>query len=251
MKENLITVILPVHNSASTIEECVTSIFNQSYKNFEIVAVDDFSSDKSYSLLRRLKLKDKRLRVYRNVKRYGFAVTLNRAVKRAKGNFIAFMDTEDFSSPNRLKKQLNFLINNDDVVAVGSQVTFINESGKKIGRSDFPLYNDLIYKNLLHGISIQFETLLINKKVLPKDVLKFHTGSNPFVYSDALIKISTYGKLANLDQFLHFHRNNPEVYFSDVKRNVISLFKLWIKSRELYDYQTSLRAFFSPLIKSV
>jgi glycosyltransferase involved in cell wall biosynthesis len=252
MKEQpLITVILSVHNAASTLEECLCSIFNQSYKNLEIVAIDDYSSDNSYSILKALKKKDKRLRVYKNVKRYGIGVTLNRIVKKAKGSFIAFMDTEDFSSTNRLKKQLNFLLNNPGIVAVGSQCTFIDEKGKKIGRSDFPSENDLIYRNPLHGISMQFETVLINKIALPRDVLKFHTGSNPFIYSDMLIKIANYGKLANLDQFLHYHRNNPKIYLSDVKRNIIALVKLWIKSRALYDYQTPFRAFFAPLIRSV
>jgi glycosyltransferase involved in cell wall biosynthesis len=252
MKEQpLITVILSVHNAASTLEECINSVFNQSYKNLEIVAIDDFSSDKSYSILKSLKKQDNRLRIYKNVKRYGIGVTLNRIVKRAKGTFIAFMDTDDFSSTNRLKKQLNFLLNNPGVVAVGSQCTFIDEKGKKIGRSDFPSDNDLIYRNPLHGISMQFETVLINKTVLPKDILRFHTGSNPFVYSDILIKIANYGKLANLDQFLHFHRNDPKIYLSDVKKNVIALIKLWIKSRELYDYQASFRAFFAPLIRSI
>jgi glycosyltransferase involved in cell wall biosynthesis len=252
MKEQpLITVILPVHNAASQLEECLSSIFNQSHKNLEIIAIDDKSSDKSYSILNAFKKKDKRIKVYKNVKRYGIGVTLNRIVKKAKGSFVAFMDTDDFSSPNRLKKQLNFLLNNPGVVAVGSQCIFIDEKGKKIGRSDFPSYNDLIYKNPLHGISMQFETVLINKTALPKDVLRFHTGSNPFIYSDILIKIASYGKLANLDQFLHYHRNNPKIYLSDVKRNIISLFKLWIKSRALYDYQAPFRAFFAPLIKSV
>lgn len=215
--------------------------------------MDDFSSDNSYPILKLIKKKDKskRLRVYRNVKRYGIAVNLNRLVKKAKGSYIAFMDTSDISSPNRLKKQLNFLLNNLEVVAVGSQCTFIDEKGKKIGRSDFPTQNSLIYQNPLHGISMQFETVLINKTLLPKDILRFNTGANPFVYSDVLIKIAPYGKFANLNNFLHFHRNNPKIYLSDVKRNIISLIKLWIKSKAFYDYNVSLRSFFSPLIKSV
>ncbi len=246
----LITVILPVHNSATTLAESVNSILNQTYKDFEIVAIDDFSKDSSYSILKNLKKKNKRLRVYKNVKRYGIGITLNRALKKAKGNYITFMDSDDISSPNRLKKQLNFLINNPQVVAVGSQVTFIDEKSKKIGRSDFPTENSLIYQNPLHGISMQFETVLINKAMLPKDVLKFHTGSNPFVYSDLLMKIAPYGKYANLKEFLHFHRNHPKTYLSDIRRNIISLFKLWIKSKALYDYDVPFRSFFSPVIKS-
>jgi glycosyltransferase involved in cell wall biosynthesis len=177
------------------------------------------------------------------------AVTLNRLVKKAKGNFIAFMDTDDISSPNRLKKQLNFLLNNTDIVAVGSQCTFIDEKGKKIGRSNFPTENALIHSNPLHGISMQFETVLINKTLLPKDVLRFHTGSNPFIYSDVFMKLMDYGKLANLKEFLHFHRNDPKIYLSDIKHNIISLVKLWIKSKALYDYTPPIRSFFSPIIK--
>ncbi len=245
----LISILLPVHNSAPTLSECILSLLNQSYKNIEIIAINDKSSDKSSSILNALKKKDKRLRIYKNVKRYGLAVTLNRLAKKAKGSFIAFMDTDDISSPNRLKKQLNFLLHNTDVVAVGSQCTFIDEKGKKIGRSDFPTENSLIYANPLHGISMQFETVLINKTLLPKDVLRFHTGSNPFIYSDIFMKLMPYGKFANLEDFLHFHRNDPKIYLSNIKRNIISLVKLWIKSKALYDYTPPLRSFFSPIIK--
>lgn len=252
MKEKpLISVILSVHNSADTLSECISSLLSQTYKEIEIIAIDDFSSDDSYKILKKFKKSHKKLRLYKNVKRYGIGVTLNRLVKKAKGDFIAFMDTDDISSPNRLKKQVNFLLNNPQVVAVGSQCTFIDEKNKKIGRSDFPTENSLIYQNPLHGISMQFETVLINKKMLPKDVLRFHTGSNPFIYSDVLMKIAPYGKFANLKEFLHFHRNNPKIYLSDVKRNLISLVKLWVKSKALYEYNAPLRSFFSPLIKPV
>lgn len=252
MEKPLISILLPVHNAAENISECVLSLIKQSHRNIEIIAVEDHSKDASFKILKKLKKRyPKKIRLYRNVKRYGISITLNRAVKKAKGNFIAFMSTEDFSSVDRFKKQLNFLSNNPDVVAVGSQVTFINENGKKIGRSTFPTDNEAIYQNPLHGISMQFETVLINKTLIPKDILRFHTGSNPLVYSDVLMKLTSYGKLANLKAHLHYHRNDPKIYFSDVKRNIVAVFSLWIKSRALYDYQTSLRSFFTPLIKSV
>lgn len=247
----LISVLLPVHNSALTLEECVFSIKKQTHKNFEIIAIDDNSSDKSYSILKNLKKKEKRLKIYKNIKRYGIAVTLNRAVRRARGQYVAFMDTDDFSKPERFNKQLKFLLQNPEIAAVGTQCTFVNEKGKKIGRSTFPTENSLIYQNLLHGISMQFETVMINKTLLPKDILKFHTGSNPFIYSDIFMKLTPYGKFANLKESLHYHRRHPKIYFSDVRKNIISLIQLWIKSKALYDYDAPLRSFFSPLIKSV
>ncbi|MCL5970116.1 MAG: glycosyltransferase family 2 protein [Patescibacteria group bacterium] len=246
----LISILLPVHNSEKYLLDCIQSLLSQTYKNIEVIAIDDFSSDKSYKILNQLKKTDNRLRVYKNVKRYGISVTLNRLVKRAKGSYIAFMDTNDISSPNRLKKQYKFLIQNPGIVAVGSQCTFINDHDKKIGKSDFPLYHDLIAQNPLHGISMQFETVLINKMILPKDVLKFNTNSKPFFYSDLFMKLLPFGMFANMDDFLHYHRNDPKIYLSDLKRNVISLAKLWIRSTSLYDFQPPVRTFFSSLIKT-
>ena len=135
----LISILLPVHNAEKYLADCLTSLLNQTYKNIEIVAIDDISSDKSYRILNQFRKKDKRIRVYKNVKRYGIGVTLNRLVNKAKGSYIAFMDTNDVSSPNRLKKQLNSWLQIPGIVAVGSQCTFINDHDKKIGKSDFPL----------------------------------------------------------------------------------------------------------------
>ena len=251
MKEkSLITVILPVRNSAITLADCLYSLLHQTYTNLEIIAIDDFSTDNSMSILRSFKKKDKRLRIYKNVKSYGPAVTLNRLIKKTKGSYIAFMDPSDVSKLNRLAKQYRFLVKNPEFIAVGSQCSFINEAGKKIGKSNFPMENSEIYQNPLHGISMQFETVLINKLMLPKDIIKFNIGSNPFIYSDIFMKIIPYGKFANLPDFLHHHRNHPDTYISEIRKNILSLIKLLIKGKTLYDYQAPIRTFFSPLIKS-
>src|SRR4030043_1301683 len=237
MKKPLISILVPVHNSASNLEECIRSIKRQSLRNIEIIAIDDSSSDKSYSILRKLKTKEKRLRIYRNVKRYGIAVTMNRLLSKAKGDFLAFADTDDIFTKNKLKHQLDFLIKNPQIAAVGTQCIFIDEKGRKIGRSKFPLENENINQNPLHGISMQLETVLINKKLLPKDILKFDTDSSPFLYSGIFIKILPYGKLANLNYALYYHRRHPQTYLTDIKRNIFSLIKFFIKSKAFYENQ--------------
>ena len=88
----LISILLPVHNSEKYLSDCLKSLLSQTYKNIEIVAIDDKSSDKSYRILNQFKKTDKRVRVYRNVKRYGIAITLNRLLKKSKGSYLAFMD---------------------------------------------------------------------------------------------------------------------------------------------------------------
>ncbi len=247
----LISIILPVHNSSEYLRECIKSLLSQSYRNIEVLAIDDDSKDDSYKTLRKFAKKDKRLKVSRNVKRYGIGITLNRIIKKTKGSFIAFMDAEDVSTKDRLKKQLLYLKLNPNVVAVGTQCFFISRNDKKIGKSSFPKENERIYSSPHHGVSMQFETVMINKNLLPKDVLRFDTKSNPFIYSDVFLKLLTYGKFANLRNYLHYHRNHPKVYLKDLRENLIQLIQLFIKSITFYNHSFSIRSFFAPIIKSV
>lgn len=245
----LVSILLPVHNSAQHLMDCLKSLVSQRYRQIEIVAIDDFSTDSSLKILKSFSKRYKKVRVYKNIKRYGLVTTQNRLLRRAKGDFIAFMDAGDISAKQRIKKQVEFLLGNQGVVAVGAQCRFMNDKGTLIGKSDFPRENQFIYMSPLHGISMQFETLMINTTLIPKDLLRFQRSSNHFIYSDVLMKLLPYGKFANLKQYLHYHRNDPKAYFGDLRIHLLSLIKLWIKSIANYDYQLSIKSFFTPLIK--
>ena len=242
----IVSFVLPVHNSERFLASCLMSLKRQSLRKIEIVAIDDKSSDSSFKILKEFAKKDKRIRVYRNVKRYGIGVTLNRLIRKAKGDFIAFMDSNDISARSRIKKQLEFLLKNPEIVAVGSQCRFINDKDKRLGKSSFPLKNQSIYDSPLHGISMQFETVCINKTLLPKDVLKFKTTHSPFIYSDMLMKLLPYGKFANLKNYLHYHRKSPMTYFSDLRKNAVSFIKLWLTSKASYNYNAPLTSLLIP-----
>jgi glycosyltransferase involved in cell wall biosynthesis len=248
-KKTFVSVLLPVHNCEQFLVDCLDSLVKQSYRQIEIIAIDDNSSDNSLKILKSFAKKYKKVRIYRNTKRYGIVVTLNRLLHKAKGDFIAFMSAKDVSKRERVKKQLEFLLGNQGVVAVGSQCRFLNDKGRIIGKSDFPKENQLIYASPLHGISMQFETVMINTTLIPKDLLGFHVNSHHFIYSDVLMKLLPYGKFANLPKYLHYHRNDPKEYFGDLRTHLTSLIKLWIKSIANYDYQLSIKSFFTPLIK--
>lgn len=248
-RKPLISILLPVHNCEKYLEDSLGSLVKQSYRQIEIIVIDDKSSDNSLKILRSFAKKYKKVRVYRNIKRYGIVMTLNRLLRRAKGDFITFMSAKDISNRQRIKKQVEFLLGNHGVVAVGAQCRFVSNKGKIIGKSEFPKENQNIYASPLHGISMQFETVLINNTLLPKDLLCFKANSDHFIYSDVLMKLLPYGKFANLPQYLHHHRNDPKAYFEDLRAHSISLIKLWIKSIANYDYQLSIRSFFTPLIK--
>jgi len=245
----LVSILLPVHNCERFLDDCLKSLVSQSYRQIEIIAIDDKSSDNSLKILKSFAKRYKKVKVYKNVKRYGIVMTLNRLLRKAKGDCIAFMSAKDMSARSRIKKQVEFLLGNQGLVAVGAQCRFLNKKNKIIGKSDFPGENQFIYRSPLHGISMQFETVLINKTLIPKDLLRFQASSNHFIYSDVLLKLLPYGKFANLPKYLHYHRNDPKEYFFDLRIHLISLIKLWIKSIANYDYQLSIKSFFTPLIK--
>lgn len=252
----LVSILLPVHNCSKYLSDCLKSLVGQSYRQIEIIAIDDFSADDSLKILKSFAKKylpagrqGKKVRVYKNIKRYGLIMTQNRLLRKAKGNYIAFMDAKDTSHRERIKKQVEFLQGNQGVVAVGTQCRFMNEKGRYIGKSAFPQENQFVYKSPLHGISMQFETVLVNKTLLPKDVLKFTNSSNPFIYSDLFIKLLPYGKFANLSTHLYYHRKNPQTYFRDLRENAMSFMKLWLLSKSNYKYKASLSSLLLPFTR--
>lgn len=241
-KKPSVSVLLPVHNVGHYLATCLDSLLESTHEDFEVIAIDDFSRDDTWKILKIYKQLDKRIRIYRNVKHYGKAITLNRALKKAKGHLLALMDGKDMVYKNRLKKQAAYLQNNPQVVAVGTQCTFINSIGRSTGKSAFPQHTETIYHRPLHGIALDFETIMINKTVLPKDLLYFNTSESAVLYSDITMKLLQFGNIINLPHFLQYRRTeNP--HRKTTFKKIPSLIKLWIQSMDTYEYRPNLRSF--------
>lgn len=251
LKESVVTVILPVYNASHYLQDCLNSLLQQTYQDLQIIVIDDHSKDDSVKVLRQYKKQFANFELYSNKKRYGLAVCYNRAIKRAKGKFVAFMNPYDINAISRFKRQVNFLLNNPKTVAVGTQYTMIDESNKKLDRSDLPEEHETIYDTLLHTSALHPETVMINRELLPNDLLYFKNNRYPFIYTEVFVKFFQYGKVANIRQSLYFHREG-------IKRNVkkgtkmnqiVSTMKLWFSSRSDYDYKPSIRNLVQPIIK--
>ena len=107
LKKPEVSIIMSVHNGEEFINDSIKSILNQSFKNFEFLIFDDGSTDSS---LKKIKsFKDKRIKVYAYEKNKGLAFRLNEGIKLAQGKFIARMDDDDLSHPERILRQVNFL----------------------------------------------------------------------------------------------------------------------------------------------
>lgn len=112
MNQILISIITPTFNSSSTIQSVYDSLLKQSYTNWEWVVTDDCSDDDTISILSSIAKNDSRVRVFINNINSGAAVSRNNSIKNAKGDYIAFIDSDDLWFPEKLEYQLRFMISN-------------------------------------------------------------------------------------------------------------------------------------------
>jgi len=131
-----ISVLLPVHNEEAWLGAALDSLFTQTERNFEIVAVNDGSTDGSGEILRRAAAGDARLRVIEQP-RQGIVSALNRGIAEAQGRYLARMDADDLAAPNRLQLQRNFLDAHPEIGLVGGRVRFLGDRAAQAGMALF------------------------------------------------------------------------------------------------------------------
>lgn len=136
----LISVVLPVYNGEKYLVEAMDSILEQSFKDFELIVIDDGSTDSSIQILRKYEQTDNRVKLVSRANK-GLPATLNEAVDEAGGQLIARMDQDDISLPDRLALQYQFMCDHPEVVALGCSAGFIDEEGKYVCTYIPPLDN--------------------------------------------------------------------------------------------------------------
>lgn len=127
-----VSVIMGIYkmvNKESIVKLAIDSILNQTYKDFEFIICDDGSNDGTYEMVKNLIKKDNRVILIRNEENKGLAYSLNHCLSVAKGKYIARMDADDISMPNRFEKQVKFLDEHLEYAVVGSNMLYINENG--------------------------------------------------------------------------------------------------------------------------
>ena len=126
--EKLISVILPVYNSEKYISEAIQSVLDQTYSNFELLVLDDGSTDNTLSIIN--KFADERIKIFKSERNYGIVHQLNKGIDNSRGEFIARMDADDISHPERFNKQIDYLNSHPTIDVLG---TFANKIGEEAG----------------------------------------------------------------------------------------------------------------------
>ena len=129
---DLVSIIMPSYNTEKYIEDSINSVLNQTYQNWELLIVDDCSTDNTDEGVAKF-LSDKRIRFFKNEKNSGAAVSRNKALREAKGKWIAFLDSDDLWTPEKLEKQIKFMVDNDYHFSYANYAE-IDEASKPLGR---------------------------------------------------------------------------------------------------------------------
>ena len=218
------------HNGDKYIKEAINSIINQSYKNWELIFFDNASNDNSAQIAK--KYNDKRIK-YHYSKFVNLGIARKKALEKCRGNFIAFLDCDDFWTKDKLKLQVNELIKNPEIALSFSNSYFFNKKNKKLLYETRP-YDGHIFEELLKRYYISFDTVLINVLYLKKLKQKFDQRLTITHDLDLIIRLSKIGKFKYINKPLSWWRihNNS---FSQNKMSIVNKEKniFFIKLKKL------------------
>lgn len=231
----LVSIIMPCYNAEKFLSKSIDSILKQTYHNFELLCINDCSTDATPEILKEYESLDKRVKVYTNKKNLKIAETLNVGLKHSNGKYIARMDADDISLPNRIELQVKFLEEKESIGICGGQCKVINEFDVCSGKLSYILDNYGIISNLLFDSSFAHPTVMFRRNIYEslggyKDMMPIEDLE--YWHRMAKAKI----KMANLPDVLllyRIHGNNISKTHNDERK--ISLIKcLYSEYPEFY-----------------
>jgi glycosyltransferase involved in cell wall biosynthesis len=199
-KNPLVTVLMPVYNCELYIAEAIGSILHQTYQNFEFLIIDDASNDTTVSIIKTFE--DPRIHLIEKPKNSGYTESLNYGLRIAKGKYIARMDGDDVSLPERLKVQVAYMEAHPEVVACGAFYTIMDQGSVKV----LPKDHEAIKVCLLDQTCFAHPVVMLRKAVLDTCHLHYDVTKEPAEDYALWVTLLKYGKLYNIDKVLLQYR---------------------------------------------
>lgn len=160
-----LSVLMAVYNGGEYFRLAVESLLSQTFTDFELIVVDDGSTDQTSAVIESLSGRDERIAPCRNAKNVGLIASLNRGLSECKSDTVARADADDLFHPDRLRQQYDYLARHDNVGVVGSAVSFIDSEGNPVARKlyDFPLDADQVRVSSMLGCCLWHTTVMFRK----------------------------------------------------------------------------------------
>ncbi|MCQ2522747.1 MAG: glycosyltransferase [Lachnospiraceae bacterium] len=165
--EELVSIIVPVYNAENYIKETIESVLSQTFEDFELILVDDISTDNSVAVIE--SFNDKRVRLHKVDKNQGAYAARNKGLELAKGRYIAFLDADDKWDKEKLQKEMDFMKKND-AAFVFTGYEFADSKGNGLGKI-VKVPKTITYKQALHNTTIFTSTVLIDRDKVSDDLI--------------------------------------------------------------------------------
>jgi glycosyltransferase involved in cell wall biosynthesis len=199
-----ISVVMPVYNAAPYLAESTGSILNQTFRDFEFIIVNDGSTDDTALILAKYEKSDARIRVYHQENQGTFAAR-NRGCRLARGKYIATMDADDVSFPDRLEKQMEYIEQHQDIGILGTWICNIDNNGSLRGTWCPPTNAKMLQWTLFFGVCVAAPTVLMRRDVIEK--VNFYTsGTTGIEDVDLWLRASSITEFGNVPEVLLKYR---------------------------------------------
>lgn len=215
-----VSVIMPVFNAGKFLPKAIESIRKQTLTDVELLIIDDASTDDSYRIIKRYAKRDHRIRVFHNANNEGLVKSLNFLIPKTRGQYVARMDADDISLPERFEKQVAYLREHPELVACGAQEYIINERGYRIAEKFFPTNEKTCYNLIANIMVIQPPLLMAHGDTFRSLRYTNHTFKNDDISMH--FKLLQKGGFGNVNEILFkyrkrenslTHRDPKHVYF--------------------------------------
>jgi len=220
MRSPTISVVMPVYNAENYLDEAIQSILNQTYKDFEFIIINDGSTDKSLEIIEKYKNIDIRIALINRENR-GLIVSLNEGVEKAKGKYIARMDADDISLPERFEKQIE-LMEKDTLDICGCHYFMINENNEYIDSALVPLKHASFMNYLSITTPFAHPSVMIRRNFIIKNNLYY--GNTKYKSAeDYALWIEFWNgdaKFGNVNEFLFKYRDFKTSLSKTNKKNI-------------------------------
>jgi glycosyltransferase involved in cell wall biosynthesis len=184
----LVSIITPVHNSFSHIEDTINSVLDQTFLDWELILIDDKSADNGLSILKKFVEQDPRIRLLTNSENRGAAISRNRGIEAANGRYIAFLDSDDLWDPNKLERQLEFMTSKNYPFTFTAYRKF--KDNKTVGIQEVP--EKVSHRELLKTCSIGCLTAMYDTEVLGKVYMPDISRRQDFALWLKILKMTPY-----------------------------------------------------------
>lgn len=211
--------VMPVYNGEKYLRPALDSILAQTFKNWELVIVNDASTDSTPSICKEYAEKDPRIRTLTNGKNLHIGGSLNKGISAARADLIARMDADDICLPQRLEKQIKVFEENKDIAVVGSYIVLIDEEGKEKGIREYATEDMELKRKILRYSPFAHPTVMFKKSIV-EEFGGYDRQKSPSEDIDLWFKIGTKYKFANVAEPLLKYRVFAESHSNKKLRNV-------------------------------